>query len=108
MINKKKKLEEFRKNNERFELVVIIEDYEKTGLNINQISSMLVEIMGGIDDVDPENPKGLPYYPGVTDTTVCGDILSISITVTGNRNEVYRLRDKFINLMSCCKSWKEA
>ena len=109
LMRKKKleKLDEYRKNNERIEVVVIIEDYEKTGLNVNQIASMLVEIMGGVDFVGPVNPKGYPYFPSVTRTTVVGDILTISVAVTGNKDEIHRLRNKFMNLMDCCKHWRK-
>ena len=103
---KEKELEEFRNNNQRVDFIVLIKDYEKTGLNRNQITSMLVEIMGGVDDADPENPKGLPYEPSIKSVNLCGDIMSIHVSASGNRDEIHRLRKKFINLMDCCKSWR--
>lgn len=109
MLKQKRKLEleKFHKNNERLDIVVIIKDYEQTGLNVQQLAAMLVEIMGGVDIVDPGNPKGLPYFPSVTRATTEEGTLSIYITVTGNRNEIYRLKKKFMNLVNCCKYWRE-
>lgn len=107
MFGKKRRLrreEEYRKNNERLEIVVIIDNYLQTGLNINQISSMIVEFMGGgnMPD-DPMNSRGVPYYPSVISTTTCGDALAIRIAATGRSSVIYDRRVQFVEMMNCAK-----
>jgi hypothetical protein len=100
----KRKREDYKKNNERVELVVIIDDYLDTGLNINQISSMLVELMGGVSmPDDPMNSRGVPYYPSVISTTTCGDALAIRIAATGRSSVIYDRRVQFVEMMNCAK-----
>ena len=109
-----KKSEEYKNNNTRQEILVLIEEYEKTGLNINQISSMLVSLMGNTsepaDRGDPENKSGIPYHPAVETTEIEYDgegthTLSIAMNAIGRREVVHAYRKQFIEMMNCAKAW---
>ena len=112
--NKSVSVDEYNKNNARNEILVLINEYEKTDLNINQISSMLVSLMGNTsepdDRGDPENKSGIPYHPSVISTEIEYDgrgthTLSISMTAMGRREVVHAYRKQFIEMMNCAKAW---
>lgn len=104
--------DEYKKNNSVNEILVLIDKYENTGLNINQISAMAVALMGNMlepdDRGDPENKSGIPYHPGVISTEVelDGDgthTLTIHMRVIGSREVVHRYRKQFVEMMDCAK-----
>ena len=98
-----RKREDYKKNNERVEIIVIIDDYLDTGLNVKQISSMLVELMGGVSMPDGLNSSGVPYHPSVISTTICDDALAIRIAATGRSSVIYDRRVQFVEMMNCAK-----
>ena len=107
-----KKSDEYKKNNSRHEILVLINEYERTGLNPNQISSMLVSLMGNLhnpDDMgDPENTSGIPYQPSVISVEMEYDgkgthTLTIHMTVSGRRDIIHAYRKQFIEMMNCAK-----
>ena len=103
---------EYKKNNAVNEIIILITEYEKTNLNINQISAMAVALMGNScepdDRGDPENKTGIPYHPGVISTDLEYDgkgthTLTIHMRVIGRRDVVHRYRKQFVEMMSCAK-----
>ena len=106
MLFGKKEYDEYINNNQRVDLTVRIVNYEETGLNTEQITGMLVEMFGGVVKIDPENPRGLPYDPSIKSVKTHGDIMIIDVSVSGNKSEIYRIRNNFITLMHWCKVWR--
>lgn len=110
--SKRNSSDEYKKNNAVNEILVLIDKYENTGLNINQISAMAVTLMGNScepdDRGDPDNKSGIPYHPGVISTEVELDgegthTLTIHMHVIGRRDVVHRYRKQFIEMMNCAK-----
>ena len=108
----RKSVDEYKKNNARNETLVLIDEYEKTGLNIDQISAMLVALMGNMyepdDRGDPDNKSGIPYHPGIVSTEIGYNgkgthTLTIQMAVIGRGEVVHLYRNQFIEMMDCAK-----
>ena len=113
IFNSKKNGDEYKKNNERVEILVLIDEYERTGLNIDQISAMLVALMGNMyepdDRGDPDNKSGIPYHPGVISTEIEYNgkgthTLTIQMVAFGRREVIHLYRKQFIEMMGCVKA----
>lgn len=108
-----KSVDEYTRNNQRIDILVLIDEYEKTGLNIDQIRSMLVSLMGNTsepdDRGDPENRSGIPYHPSVISTEIEYNgkgthTLAILMSVTGRHEIVHTYRKQFVEMMDCAKA----
>ena len=90
---------EYKANNERqYSIRVDIPRWKESGLNKDQISAMLVALMGNLRCPE-DNLSGLPYQPGVEIIDESGTTLVIFISVNGRREIILELIEEFQDMV---------